>query len=51
MNTTAPTHRRRNQQRARPGVQQLLDAMTEIPVFVQNGRLDVLAANPLGRAL
>ena len=34
-----------------PGVQQLLDAMTDVPAFVQNGRLDVLAANTLGRAL
>ena len=29
----------------------ILDGMTEVPAFVQNGRLDVLAANPLGRAL
>jgi hypothetical protein len=32
-------------------VQQLLDAMTDVPAFVQNGRLDVLAANTLARAL
>ena len=32
-------------------LQQLLDAMTDVPAFVQNGRLDVLASNPLGRAL
>jgi hypothetical protein len=32
-------------------VQQLLDAMTDVPAFVQNGRLDVPAANPLARAL
>jgi transcriptional regulator with XRE-family HTH domain len=43
--------RRPAQQRVRPGVQQLLDAMTDVPAFVQNGRLDVLAANTLGRAL
>jgi hypothetical protein len=35
----------------RPSVQQLLDAMTDVPAIVQNGRLDVLAANALGRAL
>jgi len=35
----------------RPGVQQLLDAMTDAAAFVRNGRLDVLAANRLGRAL
>ncbi|MHB9863477.1 helix-turn-helix transcriptional regulator [Streptomyces sp. YIM S03343] len=32
-------------------VQQLLDAMTGAAAFVRNGRLDVLAANHLGRAL
>jgi hypothetical protein len=32
-------------------VQQLLDAMTDVPAFVQNGRLDVPAANQLARAL
>jgi transcriptional regulator with XRE-family HTH domain len=48
---TARTRRRPPQQRVRPGVQRLLDAMTGVPAFVQNGRLDVLAANPLARAL
>jgi transcriptional regulator with XRE-family HTH domain len=48
---TTHTRRRPAQQRVRPGVQQLLDAMTDVPAFVQNGRLDVLAANTLGRAL
>ena len=43
--------RRPPQQRVRPGVQQLLDAMRDVPAFVQSGRLDVLAANTLGRAL
>ncbi|MGO4385135.1 helix-turn-helix domain-containing protein [Specibacter sp. RAF43] len=32
-------------------VQRILDGMVGIPAFVQNGRLDVLAANDLGRAL
>jgi transcriptional regulator with XRE-family HTH domain len=50
-NTVARTRRRPTQQRIRPGVQQLLDAMTGVPAFVQNGRLDVLAANPLARVL
>jgi transcriptional regulator with XRE-family HTH domain len=49
--TTARARRRPAQQRIRPGVQALLDAMTDIPAFVQNGRLDVLATNTLGRAL
>ncbi|MEU4161459.1 helix-turn-helix transcriptional regulator [Actinoplanes sp. NPDC026670] len=35
----------------RPEVQHLLDAMTAAPAYVGNTRLDVLAANPLGRAL
>jgi hypothetical protein len=35
----------------RPAVQRLLDAMTMAPVYVRNGRMDVLAANRLGRAL
>ncbi|MFJ8061295.1 helix-turn-helix transcriptional regulator [Streptomyces sp. NPDC096142] len=29
----------------------VLDAMTDTPAFVRNGRLDILAVNPLGRAL
>jgi hypothetical protein len=32
-------------------VQRLLDAMTAAPAFVRNNRLDILAANRLGRAL
>jgi MmyB-like transcription regulator ligand binding domain len=35
----------------RANVQRLLDAMTEAPALVMNGRADVLAANRLGRAL
>jgi transcriptional regulator with XRE-family HTH domain len=43
--------RRRPAQRIRPSVQRLLDAMTAAPALAQNGRLDILAANALGRAL
>src|SRR3954452_9942747 len=43
--------RRRSPQRIRPGVQVMLDAMSGVPAFVRNGRLDILAANALGRAL
>ena len=50
-NATARTRRRPPQQRVRSGVQRLLDAMTGVPAFVQNGRLDVLATNTLARAL
>jgi transcriptional regulator with XRE-family HTH domain len=33
------------------GMQQTIDAMSTVPVFVQNGRLDAVATNQLGRAL
>jgi transcriptional regulator with XRE-family HTH domain len=33
------------------GMQQTIDAMSTVPVFVQNGRLDAVATNRLGRAL
>ena len=35
----------------RPEVQQVLDAMTDAPAWVRNGRHDILAANRMGRAL
>jgi transcriptional regulator with XRE-family HTH domain len=38
-------------QQVRPSIQQLIDAMADVPVFVQNGRLDILATNKLGRAV
>jgi transcriptional regulator with XRE-family HTH domain len=34
-----------------PAVRQLLDAMHDVPAVVQNGRLDLLAANQLGAAV
>ena len=40
--------------RARPittGLQQFLDAMTDVPAIIQNGRLDIVATNRLGAAL
>jgi len=49
--STAAARRRPANQRVRPGVQRILDAMTGAPAFVRNGRLDLLAANQLGRAL
>jgi transcriptional regulator with XRE-family HTH domain len=33
----------------RPGLQLVLDAITGGPAFVRNGRMDILATNPLGR--
>lgn len=53
-NAGARPQRRRAPARAqqvRPGVQQLLDAMVNVPAFVQNGRLDIVASNRLGFAL
>jgi hypothetical protein len=32
-------------------VQRILDGMTDLPAYVRNGRLDVLSANALGRAV
>ena len=48
---TANRRRRSAPKQIRPSVQRLLDAITRAPALVQNGRLDVLAANQLGRAL
>lgn len=35
----------------RPALQEVLDALTGAPALIRNGRHDVLAVNPLGRAL
>jgi transcriptional regulator with XRE-family HTH domain len=43
--------RRRAAPRVRPSIQRILDSMGATPAFVRNGRLDVLAINPLGQAL
>ncbi len=48
---TRRARRRAGPQQVRPGIQRLLDAMTGAPAFVRNGRMDILAANALGRAL
>ena len=50
-NRARPTRRRPAQERVRPAVQRILDAMVGVPAYVRNGRLDILAANPLGYAL
>lgn len=52
-NTSAATARTRRTRapRLRAEVQRLLDAMTMAPAYVRNGRLDILGANPLGRAV
>jgi transcriptional regulator with XRE-family HTH domain len=41
---------RRAPNRVRPGVQRILDTINA-PAYVRNGRMDILAANRLGRAL
>jgi len=46
-----PVQRRAAADRVRPGVQRVLDTMTESAAFVRNRRLDMLAANRLGYAL
>jgi transcriptional regulator with XRE-family HTH domain len=43
--------RSRRAQTIRPGLQFILDGITGGPAFIRNGRLDILAANTLGRAL
>ena len=51
INTTARAPRRPGRQQVRPSVQRILDSMTTTPAYVRNGRLDILAANRLGKAL
>ena len=46
-----PRRGRATAQQVRPGVRQLLDAMDNVPAFVQNGRLDIVAVNRLARAV
>jgi transcriptional regulator with XRE-family HTH domain len=48
---TSRTRRRSATHTVRPSVQWMLDAMTASPAFAENGRLDALGANQLGRAL
>ena len=50
-NASSRSRRQRPQPRVRPVVQRILDAMTGAPAFVRNARLDIVAANGLGRAL
>jgi transcriptional regulator with XRE-family HTH domain len=46
-----PLRSRHPARQVRPSVRQIVEAMTEIPAFVRDGRLDVLYANQLARAL
>jgi transcriptional regulator with XRE-family HTH domain len=49
--SVARRRRRSAKQPIRPSVQHILNAITGAAAFVRNGRLDILAANPLGQAL
>ena len=49
--TAAQTRRRPTRQRVRASVQQVLDALTSAPAYVRNEYGDLVATNPLGRAL
>lgn len=46
-----PSRRHPTPERVRPGVQRVLDTITDSAAFVRNGRLDILSANRLGYAL
>jgi transcriptional regulator with XRE-family HTH domain len=48
---TSRGRRRSTTQTVRPSVQWMLDSMTASAAFAENGRLDALGANRLGRAL
>ncbi|MET0425328.1 MAG: helix-turn-helix transcriptional regulator [Actinoplanes sp.] len=50
----APAHARVRREKApeiRPAIRRVLDSMTGVPAFLRNHRFDMLAVNPLGRAL
>lgn len=46
-----PRRRPVRAQQLTPGLRQTIDAISTVPVYVQNGRLDAVATNVLGRAL
>jgi transcriptional regulator with XRE-family HTH domain len=49
---TSTTHRKRTPPvTVRPAVQQVLDAITDAPAWIRNGRHDIIAMNQLARAL
>lgn len=48
--TLAVPRRKAKQWTPRPALQLALDVITAGPAFVRNGRMDILATNPLGRA-
>jgi transcriptional regulator with XRE-family HTH domain len=50
-NTARPPRKPATPTQVRPSIRRLVDAMSEIPAFVSNGRLDILYANALAEAL
>jgi transcriptional regulator with XRE-family HTH domain len=50
-NSGRPVRRTSAPNRVRPSIQRIVDAMSDMPAFVQNDRLDILYANPLAAAL
>ncbi|MFI6742816.1 helix-turn-helix transcriptional regulator [Nonomuraea sp. NPDC050451] len=50
-NTATARRRKPVQPAVRPSVRRIIDALTGVAAFVRNDRFDVVAANPLGRAL
>lgn len=49
---TSPTRRKRTPAPVvRPAIQQTIDAITDAPAWIRNGRHDIVAINSLGRAL
>ncbi len=48
---TGPTGRRTQHTGIRPVLQQVLDAVSDAPAWIRNGRHDILAMNQLARAL
>jgi hypothetical protein len=50
-NASGSAPRRPSPQKVRPGLQRVLEAITDAPAWIRNGRADVLATNRLGRAL
>jgi transcriptional regulator with XRE-family HTH domain len=50
-NTERPPRKISTPTKIRPSIRRIVDAMSELPTFVHNGRLDILYANRLAQAL
>ncbi len=50
-NAERPPRRTATPAQVRPSIRRLVDALSDLPAFVHNGRLDILYANPLAEAL